>query len=115
MQFDAERVRRNVAGATTEDLLDRATAQAMGMERRALDLIEAELRRRGVTEEEQQAHGERGKGRWFVRDDGTVISCSSCSRPAVTEGFGWHRLWGVLPFLRRRMFYCQEHQPGKPG
>jgi ATP-dependent helicase YprA (DUF1998 family) len=111
MQFDAERVRRNVEAATTEDLLDRATVQAAGMEPEALDLIEAELRRRGVTAEQQKAHGERGADRWFIRPDGTVISCSFCGRPAVADGLGWHRLWGVLPLIRRRVFYCGEHRP----
>src|SRR5438552_1414817 len=76
MLFDADRLQRNVETATTEDLLDRATVHAAGMEREALDLIEAELRRRGVTAEQQRARGERGKDRWFIRPDGTVITWS---------------------------------------
>src|SRR5579884_673719 len=59
LEFDRERVRANVQEATTEDLLDRATLYADGMESEALDLIEAELRRRGVTAEVQRAHAER--------------------------------------------------------
>jgi hypothetical protein len=114
MQFDAERVRRNVEAATTEDLLDRATVYAPAMEPEALDLIEAELRQRGVTGEQQRAHAERRKGHLFVRADGTVIACSFCRRPAVTEGLGWHRLWGVLPLFRRRVYYCEEHKPPGP-
>jgi hypothetical protein len=114
IQFDAERVRRNVAAATTEDLLDRATVYAAGMEGEALALIEAELRRRGVTPVQQRAHADRGQERWFVRTDESVMPCSFCSRPAVTDELGWHRLWGVLPLFRRRFFFCEEHERGKP-
>ena len=31
--------------------------------------------------------------------DGTAVRCSFCHRPAVAEGWGWHRLWGVLPLF----------------
>ena len=49
METNLDRVRANVQAASTEDLLDRATVYREGMEPEALDLIEAELRRRGVT------------------------------------------------------------------
>ena len=42
MRFDRQRVESNVRQATTEDLLDRITVFAAGMEGDALEIIEAE-------------------------------------------------------------------------
>jgi hypothetical protein len=111
MRFDPEKVRQNIRAATTEDLLDRYTFDQAGMEPEALDLIEEELRRRGVTEEQMTAHVER-IGRDAIRlPDGTAAQCSLCRRPAVAEGWGWHRLWGLVPLFPRRYFWCAEHCP----
>jgi hypothetical protein len=43
--------------------------------------------------------------------DGTAVGCSFCHRPAVAEGWGWHRLWGLLPVFPRYYYYCSEHRP----
>ena len=56
MLNEMERVARNVQKATTEDLLNRVTAYRAGMEPEALVLIEQELRRRDVTDEQIEAH-----------------------------------------------------------
>jgi hypothetical protein len=111
MLFDLERVKANVRGATTEDLLDRATVYRAGMEESALEVIEAELRARKVSRDEIEAHGERRRQETTFLPDGTAVRCSFCHRPAVAEGWGWHRLWGLLPVFPCFYYYCSEHRP----
>ncbi len=108
MQFDLERVRDNVARATTEDLLDRATVYRAGMEPEALDVIEAELRRRGVGPGEIEMHA--AASAWTPRDrNGVALKCLRCSRPAVWQGWRMHKLFGVLPLFPRHVALCAEH------
>jgi hypothetical protein len=111
LEFDPERVLANVRQADTEDLLDRATVYRAGMEPRALEMIEAELLSRGVTDEQIRAHAERRLARSISLPDGTAAPCSFCDRPAVTQGWGWHRLWGLLPVFPMLYNYCERHQP----
>jgi hypothetical protein len=109
LRFDAERVARNVRQADTEDLLDRVTVYRQEMEPEAIPLIEAELRSRGVTAEDIDAHARRHEGRALARPEGTAEKCSFCHRPAVAEAWGWHRLGGLLPVFPRRFRYCAAH------
>jgi hypothetical protein len=111
MELDLERVRINVRQADTEDLLDRATVYRAGMEPAALEVIEAELRARGLSAAEIEAHGERRRGQTIPLPDGTAVQCSFCIRPAVTQGWGWHWLWGLLPVFPRPYSYCPQHRP----
>jgi len=135
MTIDVNAVRANVRKATTEDLLDRVTVFQQGMEREALEIIKEELRKRGVTPADQDAHLDRRNAEALpALPDGTVPRCSFCNRPAVRTGWGWHRLWGkvpdenlarrafrtswglhrllgVLPVFPRRFNYCSEHLP----
>jgi hypothetical protein len=105
---DLERVRANVRSASTDDLLDRATVHRSGMEPEALELIEEELRRRGVTAAQQIDHATRYLD--VVTDaGGLALRCQRCDRPAVWRGWGWHRLGGVLPLFPRRLMLCAEH------
>lgn len=109
MQLDLERVRDNAARATTEDLLDRVTVYRSGMEPEALDIIEAELRRRGVGSRAIERHAETYAE--AVRDGaGVALKCVRCSRPAVWRGWRAHKLWGVLPVFLRRVALCAEHR-----
>jgi hypothetical protein len=112
MRFDLERVKRNIRQADTEDLLDRVTVYRAGMEPEALAVIEEELRARHVLPEEVEAHAERRRQETNLLPDGTVRRCSFCHRPAVAEGWGWHRLWGRLPIFPRFYYYCAEHLAG---
>jgi hypothetical protein len=111
IRFDPERVRVNVKLATTEDLLDRATVYRQGMEDDALVIIEDELRARGLSGSDIAAHAERRAQEIRLLPDGTAISCNFCHRPAMAEGWGWHRLWGLLPVFPRFYYYCREHCP----
>src|SRR5262245_37900636 len=98
MEFDDERVRKNVKEATTEDLLDRITVYRAGMEPAALDIIAAELARRGVDDDEIEAHACQRNYYAIPLADGTAAKCSYCHRPAVAEGWAWHwvspMMWG---------------------
>jgi hypothetical protein len=110
MQLDLERVRHNVAQATTEDLLDRVTVYRAGMEPDALAIIETELRRRGVSPDDVQTH-------WEMKRAGVLMSgevarrCNFCDRPAETRDWGWHWMWGKIPIFPRLFNYCDEHRP----
>jgi hypothetical protein len=125
-EFNAERVRANVREATTEDLLDRATVSSDGMEPEALDIIEAELSRRGVTRQDLEAHADRyRRENTLPPGEGPPPRCSFCDRPAVAQRWGWHRLQGrglagvltsLLPLYRPRFLsYCAAHRPAPPG
>jgi|SRR6516225_2718771 hypothetical protein len=119
MQFEAERVRRNVQNATTEDLLDRITVYRKGMELEAIAIIEGELQDRGIYRDGIRAHAARRERQILPPRDGIAISCSFCHRPAIAEGWGWHWLskmiWGqrrrLLPVFPRFLHYCEEHRP----
>jgi hypothetical protein len=114
MRFVAQRVRRNVREAETEDLLDRATVFRAGMEPEALEIIEAELRRRGIRADEIDAHAAaRTTQPALIGKDGLPTQCSFCIRPAVAKGWRWAWGWGwFLPVLRpHHFYYCAFHQP----
>ncbi len=112
LELNLERVKTNVQKADTEDLLDRATVYRDGMEPAALELIDAELRARGVSAAEVASHRER-RARTIGGADGLPLKCEECSRPAVARRWGWHRLWGRLPVFPRRMAFCEEHLPAR--
>ena len=108
MKLDLRAVAANVRRADTETLLDRVTVYRPAMEPAALDLMEGELSRRGVSEDDIAAHAE-GRAGVLVLPDGTARRCDRCERPAVWRGWGWHRLWGVLPVFPRRVNRCEGH------
>jgi hypothetical protein len=107
-QADLEAIRANVCAASTEDLLDRVTAYRSGMEPEAVELIEEELRRRGVTAAQQIDHATAHIG-VLVDAQGLALRCQRCARPAVWRGLRWHWLWGMLPLFPRRMILCAAH------
>ncbi|MCI0685476.1 MAG: hypothetical protein L0Y71_25525 [Gemmataceae bacterium] len=110
MDFDSTKILANARAAATDDLLDRVTVYRAGMEPEAVDIIEMELRRRGVTDEDIAAHGEQHHD--CMRDqDGNPLMCSWCRKPAVAEGWGLHRIWGLVPAFPRLFRYCAEHRP----
>src|SRR5262249_18726233 len=104
-----EKVGLNVRAADTEDLLDRATVYRAGMEPAALELIDRELRERGVSAEQIAEHARRREGSLVLGRDGLPVRCAKCGRPAVTEACRWHRVWGLVPLFPRRVALCAEH------
>src|SRR5262245_24625152 len=115
MEFNLKRVAEYIRRAETEELLDRVTVYRLGMEEAALDLMEGELDRRGVTREQIAEHDAKRRGYAIMLPDGTAKRCSFCDRPAVKQVRGWHRLFGLVPIYPRRLFaYCEAHDPEKP-
>ena len=118
LSFNAERVRTNAQQATTEDLLDRITVYRAGMEAEAVDIIERELRGRGVNIDAIDAHAEQRRGETMPHGDGPATKCSFCDRPAVAEGWGWHwlawpprtRVRRLVPLFPCYFRYCAEHK-----
>jgi hypothetical protein len=108
--LDLKRVAAFVRAADTEELLDRVTVYRAGMEPAALDLMEAELDRRGVTRSDIADHhiARRERGA-IMLPDGTALRCNLCPRPAVVRRWGWHRLFGVLPVFPRVFARCDVH------
>ena len=94
-ELDLDRVRKNVAKAATTDLLERASLYRDGMEPAALDVIEMELRNRGVSYLDQTAFGDAHAQAVLRGRDGAPQRCYRCSHAAVAEQWGWRRLFGI--------------------
>ena len=109
MKFDAQSVWANARQASTSDLLDRVTVYREGMEPEAIMIFEAELRDRGISRQAIEAHGREHAEACLRASDGAALQCSYCRNPAVVEGWGLQRLWGLLPIFPRRFRYCREH------
>jgi hypothetical protein len=112
MRLDPDKVLANVRQAATADLMDRATLLRDGMEPEALEIIAAELARRGVTPDDLASHEKAFKHKALRDEDGLVLNCSRCGRAAIAQAVDWHRIWGLLPIFRRTYYYCDEHKPG---
>jgi hypothetical protein len=113
MDMDIEKVWLNVRQSTTRDLLNRLTVYRSGMEADALRIIERELHDRGVTPDDIDQHDRAMRDAVLVDEHGIGIKCTFCYEPAIAEGLGWHRLWGILPLFPRWHHYCREHNPDK--
>jgi hypothetical protein len=111
MHFDLKRVAEFIRGADTEELLDRVTVYREGMEPAALDLMEGELDRRGVTREEIAEHDAMRRETAIMLPDGTALRCSFCNRPAVVRRWKLHWVFGLIPMLPWRFRYCAVHNP----
>lgn len=109
MEFDLKRVAEFVRGADTEELLDRVTVYRDGMEPAALDLMEGELDRRGVTREQIAAHDTKQRETAIMLPDGTAMRCSYCDKPAVARALRFHRMFGRVPVFPMRFAYCVAH------
>jgi hypothetical protein len=118
MDFNLKRVAEFIRRADTEELLDRVTVYRSGMEPTALDLMEGELDRRGITRDEIAIHNDERLQNAIMLPDGTALRCSFCNRPATGRAWGWHKLYGYWPIFPRIFAYCLLHskrnQPKKP-
>src|SRR5829696_3849896 len=106
MEFNLKRVADFIRGADTEELLDRVTVYREGMEPAALDLMEGELDRRGITREEIAEHDAKHRAAAIMLPDGTAMRCSFCNRPAVVRAIRFHRVYGIVPVFPMRFAYC---------
>lgn len=109
MQLDLRKVAEFIRGASTEELLDRVTVYREGMEPAALDLMEGELDRRGVTREYIADHDEERRATAIMLPDGTAVRCSFCFRPAIIQAKGWHKIFGRVPIFPRLYSRCAIH------
>lgn len=73
LEFDAQRCLGEVRQAETADLLDRVTAYRNGMEPEAVELMEQELRRRGVDAAAIAAHAEQCRRECVFDASGTAL------------------------------------------
>ena len=109
MEWDLQKLLVNIRKADTDELLDRITAYRPGLERDAIDMVEQELHRRGVAAERIAEHWELCRRDCIFHADGTAKMCSYCRKPAVREGWGWHKIFGKLPVFPRPLCCCQVH------
>lgn len=109
--LDPAKVLANARRAETEDLLDRVTVFREVMEPSAVEIIEAELARRGVTPDDIAQHHRRLKPRVVRDSQGIPLRCCRCGRAAVVALSDWHLLLGLVPLFRRRFAYCDRHRP----
>jgi hypothetical protein len=114
MDFDPNRFKKTAQGMSNEDLMDRITVYREGMEPEAVEMIEAELARRGVTQLQIEKHQASRRESSLFLPDGTAIKCSFCVRPAVGQRWGWHWIWSKIPVFPRWFRYCEEHRAGRP-
>src|SRR5207247_4405011 len=83
LDFNGEKVRENVRQAATDDLLNRVTVYRDGMEPEAVQIIEEELRSRGVGDTEILAHRMEAGRDNLLDETGLPRRCSFCQAPAV--------------------------------
>ena len=115
MRLDLKRIAEFIRRAETEELLDRVTVYREGMEPAALDLMEGELDRRGVTREEIAEHDANRRATAIMLSDGTALKCSFCERPAVVRAWAWRKLFGRVPIIPFKFAYCEYHRRSKPA
>jgi hypothetical protein len=109
MDWNEQKVLKDIQSAPTDDLLDRVTAYRGGLEAEAVDWIETELHRRGISQGKIEAYRTECLRECLFHTDGIAKMCSFCRKPAVQEGWGWHRLLGKIPILPRWLRYCKAH------
>jgi hypothetical protein len=114
MRLDLRRIAEFIRRASTEELLDRVTIYREGMEPAALDLMEGELDRRGVTREYIAEHDGERRANAIMLPDGTALRCSFCCRPAIIQARGWHKLFGKVPIFPRLFARCAIHSQLRP-
>jgi hypothetical protein len=110
MRLDLKTIAERMRKADTEELLDRVTVFRDEMEPAAVDLIEGELARRGLTEVDALEHDLRRRERIIMRNDGSVVRCSFCERPAVHQKRGWLKILRVIPIVPRVFARCEVHE-----
>jgi hypothetical protein len=111
MHADLAKIEAKLKDEELDDLLDLATAYRAGMEPEALGLVEAELYRRGISAAKIAKQREEYERECIYLADGTAAMCSTCRKPAVHEGWGWHKIMGKVPVFPRWLRSCKQHLP----
>jgi hypothetical protein len=112
MDLDSQKFLDRIKHEDTDDLLDSVTAFRAGMEPEAIEMIESELRRRGVNSVAIDEYAQTVRAECLFETDRTAKMCSFCRKPAVAEGWGWHKILGRwLPIFPRWVRYCKKHAP----
>lgn len=109
MELDLERVRASAKEADTEDLLNRVTVFRGGMEEAALEVLEEELRTRGVGAEEVREYANRMRPLVLWERPGLAARCHLCDSPATRLEWRWRRFLGLVPLFRRQVPCCPIH------
>lgn len=115
MRLDLKTIAARMRAAETELLMDRVTVFRDEMEPAAVDLIEGELARRGVTDQQLTEHFQFRQENLLIRPDGSVVRCNFCERPAVVQAQGWYRVLRFVPVYPRLFAYCVVHEPKPPA
>lgn len=133
MRIPLREIAHYIRSAETDELLDRVTVYREGMEPAALDLMEGELDRRGVTREQIAEHDAKQRATAIMLPDGTARRCWRCDRPAVVRRWGWHWMKVRIPLITLLigradvplgfsvpvfpwLFYeCVDHRRPEPG
>jgi hypothetical protein len=109
MDLNLKKVAEYIRSAETEELLNRATVFRGEMEPAALDLIEGELSRRGVTGPMMEEYRELRIGTVLLNPSGDARRCHFCDRPAVARTRGWFKLWRKIPIIPKMFDRCEAH------
>ncbi len=109
MNENRDAVRDWVQRADTGELLDRATVLRGELEPSALEWIDTELVRRGVSASEIESHGATLAAACERRPDGSVRRCWRCGAPATARARRWWRVFGLLPVLPVARPVCGDH------
>jgi hypothetical protein len=115
MKYRPEKTLAEAAKADSRDLLDRVTVFREGMEPEAVEIIEAELARRGIGPDEIRQHHQQLKHRVLLRTDGLPARCALCPRAATESARGWFRLMRLIPLFPQNVYYCDEHWAKRQG
>lgn len=109
LTIDDSRIADTVRRMSDHELLDRFTAYRAGMEVGALHEIESELAVRGISQRQIADYRSWLNDNALWDSDEIAYRCCKCGRPAIAKRLGWRRLFGAIPLIPQRRYYCVAH------
>lgn len=109
--LNSTKVLQFASKASTRELLDRVTLFRKGMETEAIEILEKELSRRGVSPRDCQEHQEKWAPKILWDSEGLPRTCCKCQNPATSLGKAWVRFFGLIPLIPYRAAFCEDHLP----
>jgi hypothetical protein len=109
MEISPAKLLAHVGQMEQAELLDRVTVFRDALEPDAVEVMEAELARRGIGPEEIHQHYRQIKHRVLRDAHGIPAQCSWCERAAVEMREDFHKLWRLIPVAKRIWYYCERH------